>query len=426
LISKLISVFARSKLSLPIRKILRKLRESYYNTEVLTRITQKTTPLSVSVSAQEKTRINIIIPEIDFNSFYGGYIAKFNLAKRLVELDYRVRFIIVDQCDYNLTKWKECISQYRGIETIFEDVEIAYCFERSVVVNFNPDDKVFATTWWTAYIANELMDRLNAEKFYYLIQEYEPFTFPMGSYFAVAHHSYSFSHKPLFSTDLLEEYFRINRIGYYSRDPSQIDDKAVTFQNAIISYQGSELRLESRKNNKLLFYARPEAHASRNMFEVAFSALQNAIRRGVFAAGDWEFYGIGTNHGDISLNDGHILKMLGKVGLEEYRELLLDFDIGMSLMYTPHPSLLPLEMAAAGMVVVTSECLNKTSEKMKAISGNILAGPPTEQGITDILGVAVSMVSNFKNRIQNSKVNWSSSWDETFSDDWFKQVFKKT
>ena len=48
-------------------------------------------------------------------------------------------------------------------------------------------DRFVATTWWTAHIAaSSARDRSGGERFLYLIQEYEPFTFPMGSYAALA------------------------------------------------------------------------------------------------------------------------------------------------------------------------------------------------------------------------------------------------
>ena len=75
--------------------------------------------------------------------------------------------------------------------------------------SINPGDTIVATTWWTAHIVHQLMPNLSAERFLYFIQEYEPFTFPMGSYYALAHESYSFPHVALFSSPTLREYFRI-------------------------------------------------------------------------------------------------------------------------------------------------------------------------------------------------------------------------
>ncbi len=45
-------------------------------------------------------------------------------------------------------------------------------------------------------------------RFLYLIQEYEPFTFPMGTYAALASESYRFAHHALFSTELLRGVLR--------------------------------------------------------------------------------------------------------------------------------------------------------------------------------------------------------------------------
>ena len=48
--------------------------------------------------------------------------------------------------------------------------------------------------------------------------------------------------------------------------------------------------------------------------------------------------------------------------------MLRDHDVGLALMYTPHPSLVPIEMASAGMLTVTNSFENKTPERMTAIS----------------------------------------------------------
>ena len=45
-------------------------------------------------------------------------------------------------------------------------------------------------------------------------------------------------------------------------------------------------------------------------------------------------------------------------------------------MYTPHPSLVPIEMASAGMLVVTNTFDNKTAEALAAISPNLIPAEP--------------------------------------------------
>ncbi|MDH3378764.1 MAG: hypothetical protein OEQ39_17710 [Gammaproteobacteria bacterium] len=413
LFAKAVVKLARSRLSVPLRVVMRRARESYYNIEVLTRIQTKTAPLSLQVDVEEFERVNILIPEINFENFYGGYIAKFNLARKLVASGRRVRFVIVDQCNVDMPRWRDMVSTYEDLTGIFESVEVGYHFDRTVPLAVNPNDTFVATTWWTAFIADAALSHLNCDEFIYLIQEYEPFTFPMGSYFAQSHASYDLPHRGLYSTELLRDYFRRHNVGYNFGTTRDAEDQTASFENAIINYADEELTLSERRPGKLLFYSRPESHAARNMFEIGYQALATSIENGIFD-GEWEFHGIGSSHGDIPLPCENNLTMLGKVDLDTYRSLLPQYDIGLSLMYTPHPSLLPIEMAAAGAIAVTNECLNKTQVELQSISGNILATTPTIDGVMKGLREAVVRAKDHDRRLANSRVNWATSWDMTF------------
>ena len=61
--------------------------------------------------------------------------------------------------------------------------------------------------------------------------------------------------------------------------------------------------------------------------------------------------------------------------------MLRDHDVGLALMYTPHPSLVPIEMASAGMLTVTNSFENKTAEAMAAISPNLITAEPSIEGV---------------------------------------------
>lgn len=420
LIDKMIRKGARSQMTLPLKDYIgKKLRETYYNAEVLYRIETKTEPLNIRVVKSAPPRVNLLLPEINFRSFYGGYMAKFHLARKLVAEGYTVRFVIVDPCVQAPKAWRDAVSHYPGLERIFEDVEVSYQGDRRRTLEVSENDRFIATTWWTAYLADEAVRRMQAPPFVYLIQEYEPFTFPMGSYYAMAHHSYSFPHHALFSSSLLKEYFEIRNIGIYEDGGN--GRGANYFENAIIGFSSDELNaaMDRRKRpgtkKKLLFYARPEAHATRNMFEVAFLALSKAIESNVFNT-DWEFHGIGTGHGNIALPDGHSLKMLGKFNLDDYRRALLGYDLGLSLMYTPHPSLLPLDMAAAGMLVVSNSCMNKTSGELFELSGNLIGAAPHIDGVFDGLRKAATQVDDIERRLAGSEVSWAKDWDRSFNE----------
>ena len=151
-----------------------------------------------------------------------------------------------------------------------------------------------ASTWWTAHIAASALASLSGGRFLYLIQEYEPFTFPMGTYAALATDSYRLPHFGLFSSELLRDYFRRHGIGVFAEGTTAGDAASASFENAITPVDPpSAPDLARRETRRLLFYARPEPHAARNMFELGVLALGRAVEKGAFGVG-WELRGIGT------------------------------------------------------------------------------------------------------------------------------------
>ncbi|RLA44402.1 MAG: hypothetical protein DRR42_20540, partial [Gammaproteobacteria bacterium] len=308
-----------------------KVRAMLYDASAAQRIEDKIAPISLNIIPEAPVRVNFLIPEINFRTFFGGYIAKFNLAQKLMDAGIKVRFVLVDACQKDEAAWRQMVAQYEGIENIFDRVEVALCFDRSQALEVSADDRIIATTWWTAHIAHGMAKQLDIDKFLYLIQEYEPFTFAMGSYFALADQSYSFPHRAMFSSPQLRDYFKQKKIGIFA-EPWGDPDESMPFENAILEFEQNAL-LQNRKPGefKLLFYARPELHAARNMFEVAYLALSRAIETGAFDGARWEFHGIGSAQGDMALPGGHTLKMLGKFGLNEYKKRLMEYDLGLSL-----------------------------------------------------------------------------------------------
>jgi hypothetical protein len=278
-------------------------------------------------------------------------------------------------------------------------------------------DRFVATTWWTAHIAHAAVEALGGERFLYLIQEYEPLTFPAGTYAALAGESYRLPHSALFSTELLRGYFRRHEIGVYG------DQASAAFENAITAVEPpSGAELAARQTRRLLFYARPEAHASRNMFELGVLALIRAAEEGLLDG--FELHGIGSVGGGqrINLGGGAVLRLLPRSGQAAYGDLLRGHDVGLALMHTPHPSLPPIEMASAGMLAVTNSFENKTAEAMSAISPNLITAEPTLDGIVSGLRDAVSRVDDVEGRVRGAAVSWSRDWEDSFDDELMARV----
>jgi glycosyltransferase involved in cell wall biosynthesis len=381
-------------------------------------IARKIAPLRWSVAEHAPARVNLLIPSIDLQHFFGGYIAKFNLARRLAERGLRVRVVTVDPVGPLPADWRRRVEAFAGLDGLFESVEVEFGRE-SGGIECSRRDAFIATTWWTAHIARAALEELDGGRFVYLIQEYEPFTFPMGTLSALARQSYDFPHFAVFSSELLREWFREQRIG----TPAGRDPDSVSFQNAItrVSPPSAE-ELSGRSPRRLLFYARPEPHAARNMFELGVLALARALQDGAFD-GEWEFNGIGSVSGRSRIALGRTsMRLVPRTEQSAYAELLRDHDVGLALMYTPHPSLVPLEMAAAGMVVVTNTFENKDAEAMRSISTNIAAVAPTIEGVAGGLAAAAARAGDASARVDGADVRWARDWDEALPDSLLDQV----
>ena len=85
-------------------------------------------------------------------------------------------------------------------------------------------------------------------------------------------------------------------------------------------------------------------------------------------------------------------------------------------MYTPHPSLVPLEMASAGMLTVTNSYANKTADVMARISPNLIVAEPTVESIADALGDAVANVGAVDARVRGGDFQWPRTWSESFDE----------
>jgi len=378
-------------------------------------VTAKIAPLRLAVRDDAPRRVNLLIPTIDLRHFFGGYIAKLNLARRLARQGTRVRIVTVDPVGPLPRSWQRDLESYSGLAGLFDEVEVAFGRETQGL-EVSRADAFVATTWWTAHIARDALRSLGGERFLYLVQEYEPFTFPMGSYAALAAESYTFPHDALFSTELLRDYFRRHGIGVYAGGVDAGDRASAAFENAITAIEPPPAaELAGRETRRLLFYARPEPHAARNMFELGVLALSRAVERGAFAGG-WTLHGIGSVSGErrLDLGGGASLQLLPRSGQDSYAELLRRHDVGLALMYTPHPSLVPIEMASAGMLTVTNAFENKTAAALSAISPNLITAEPTIEGVAGALCEAAAGAGDAERRARGSRLAWSRDWDDSF------------
>ena len=383
-------------------------------TEITPQMRQKVAPLFPVASKSQPERINLLIPTIDLDHLFGGYIAKFNLARRLAESGHRTRIVTVDPTPPLPSGWQAQVESFSQLEGLFDQVEIVFARDGREPFRINENDRFIATTWWTAHIASRLAAP-SQRPFLYMIQEYEPLTVPEGKWAELAGQSYRFDHNALFSTSILRDYFRAESIGVYGQGAEEGHSRSTFFNNAITPIpRPSEADLAERPGPGLVFYARPESHAARNLYEVGITALREAVAEGVFGD-EWTFSAIGsTGSGDhVDLGGGRSLKILPRTDQAGYGEFLAGHDLGIALMDAPHPSLVPLEMARAGMSVVTTTWgESKTSEKLAALSPNLIGVAPDSASVLAGLREAAARTSDLPARVDGAGFQWSDDWDE--------------
>ena len=371
-------------------------------------------PLTLRPSPAEPKRVNMLMATIDFDYLFGGYIGMFNLALRLRRDGHAVRIVLLDRTDVDLDAWRARIAGYPGLGPLFDDVEIAYRHDRAVPLDVSPADRFVATSGWSAHVAHKAEAALGRNRFLFLIQEYEPFFGAMNTNTALLRQAYDFPQFGLFSTALLRDYFRRERIGLFEGEDG--DASSAVFSNAIQRFGPTREQL-ARRSRRILFYARPEDHAARNLFEMGIAALVTLFSDPAIPGAGWTVHGIGSirTSDRLELVPGSFLRMVPKTSLQGYAEMLPGFDVGLSLMLTPHPSLVPLEMAAAGLPTVTNTFADKTAEALRAISPNLIGVKPTLEGVVAGLRAAIARVDDVEGRLAGAQaMTWPTDWDAAF------------
>jgi hypothetical protein len=346
--------------------------------------------LTARGGAINDSRLNLIVPALSLRHVFGGIATALNFFHELLPDGMDARIIITDEVSFshanneNYINWK--------IQTLQDEdckgLTIVCAGDRyQKKLALRNKDVFIATAWWTAIIAQKLIDEQkelynssNNEKFIYLIQDFEPGFYPWSSRYALAESTYRNTKSiiPVFNTSILKNYFDINNYKFNS---------AFVFEPVL--NEGLRACLSSPKvlrQRKIIVYGRPSV--SRNIFEVLIMSLRLAVSSYDFSG--WSFYSAGEAHGKIDLGQDFELLPLGKLSLSEYGQLLNTAYAGVSLMVSPHPSYPPLEMSAFGIKVITNNYANK---RLADLSQNIYAvdfvSPST------VAGKLIDVVKNY-------------------------------
>jgi Glycosyl transferase family 2 len=272
-------------------------------------------------------------------------------------------------------------------------------------LDVSPEDDWIATDRDTARAANAGAERLGRRGFLYVIDGLTP---PDRS-------TYTVRHAALFSTELLRDWFAAQALGVFGPDRPGAGAAAVFRPAVARSGPPTADRLRHRRERRLLLHTRPETPGAPTLPELAERVLRDLVAAGTLDG--WELYAVmaGDAPRELDLGSGRTLELLAPAGPEGDGALFRSFDVALAPVDAPPPGRTPLELAAAGVVTVTTTFGPKDDGALRAISGNLRGAAPDREALCAALGRAVTEdVGRAEERVAGATFDWTSRWEDVF------------
>ena len=304
-----------------------------------------TRPLRLfSLPAGQAPRVSLVTDSINRGSLYGGVGTAMILAALVAEAR-GARLRIVTRTERAQPANVTSLLDLYGI-TLSQEVEFAFApsQDREQDIDTFNGELFITTSWWTT---SATLASVPAEAIVYLLQEDERMFYPFGD-------DRLCCAQILERTDLAVVVNTRSLLDHLvASGLSHLATQAASFEPAFPSRVYYPRRTEPAEKRTLMFYARPDN--PRNLFLFGVELIDTALARGVLSLQHWDIVLVGKNIPKLTFDDGRYRpKRLEALAWAEYAELAGRVDLGLCLMYTPHPSYPPLDLAASGAVVVTN------------------------------------------------------------------------
>ena len=374
-------------------------------------------PNIVVNNTSRKPTVNILIPSINQKALTAGPLGILFFGYFLWRQGINVRFLLTEVKSFDVA----ALHSVKELSEMAGNVEFEYIGDRDqTTLEINEKDICVATLWNTAYIAEHIHAKCKNKKFIYMIQDYEPIFYPNSSISALIEATYRMNYNAMFSTDILRKFFNAK---VFVDMPKK---ESCSFDTASLPYLPDFATFKKNHQNikrKFVFYGRP--HRERNMFDLGCYIIQQAIERKILPETEWEFYSVGYREQRIRMTDQTTMRALPYMSVKKYSELLGKMDLGLALMMSPHPSMIPIDLALSGGVVVTNTYANKTEELLHGISKNILAGAPDIESILQKLKQGAQKATDLKTRYENARhSSYVTKYTEMFTHKHLKWFYK--
>lgn len=273
-----------------------------------------------------------------FNNIYGGGVYTiFRFADYLFKKhNISSNFIIFNKPIGDLKKQRDLIN--KAFPSLKKSPVIPMDDIKDAKNLFYADVSI-CTFWSTAYLV--LMDNNTKRKFYF-IQDYEPLFYPAGSTSGLAESTYNFGFYGIINTLGLKKVLEEKYKGIFEYFNPCVDTSL---------FYPNELS-DKKKVLKVFFYARPSA--PKNGFELGVNALKKVKEQ---LDNKVDIVTAGANWDPKKYGLENAIKNLGILKLKQTADLYRNCDLGLSFMFTPHPSYIPLELMASKCAVVANKNL---------------------------------------------------------------------
>lgn len=364
-------------------------------------------PLQAFTTPPAGVRINLVTDSINAGSLYGGVgtaiIFSALLAKRL---NCQLRVITGTQRAeahnfFEVLKNNK-IGYDRNVEFVFADI-----FSDSADVDISSDDRFITTSWWTTYAC---LESVAAGRVTYLLQEDERMFYPYGDDHLRCSSILSQPNlKFVVNTELLFNHF-------VSEGFDNIAQNGMWFEPSFSSYSvpsspATNLSTHQSDKRRFFFYARP--NNLRNLFYLGLSTLEAAVSQGVLSLDEWEICFVGKDLSGLKGLENIQPTFIEGLSWSEYVKFLGSVDVGLSLMYTPHPSYPPLDLAASGCISVTNR--HGVKQDLSRYSRNVICKDPTVESLVQGIKEAVELANNQAVRTENYRSNkMLKDWEKSF------------
>lgn len=357
------------------------------------------TPLRITPGPSMR-RINVVTDSIGPESLFGGTATALALAVLWANRsDVRLR-IVTRHLAPDAVGLGSLLATL-GIDAP-KQLEFAY-------VPTGPGDylevgeaEVFITTsWWTTA---SVLESIPSDRVVYILQEDERAFYPIGvnSLGALSIMNRS-DIRVLVNTKMLLD-------ALVATGVPNLVKTGIFFEPSFKSFVREGRVLKSDGPRDFFFYARPQN--PRNLFDIGLAAIDSAIEEGTLDG--WRIHLAGRMLPSMTFCDGSRPFLHQTLDWKEYRELIGDMDVGLSLMASPHPSYPPLDLAAGGSVVVTNSWPGKVD--LAAISNRIIQVEPTAVDIRNGIIRAIELADEIATvAFRPSPTPYFEAWSTNFA-----------